>query len=201
LIREQPSTAGIPIFRELDGIEAAEIFAHDLEQAIIDLLATGEFKQKALDLFEKSGKFGAGAAYPVVIMIANMRIKVYTSVEAARSKEKMPPPQSHSLVIETGKHGPDSEEVITSDVQISRIIGTDTSNAVDRARKEVGITPKVPKKDNQGIVVNSTDEHEARAADYKDRMAKTHSKAAETRAAKKAEREKLANNEQVPKEA
>lgn len=194
MIRPEPSTAGVPIFRELSGPEYAEINAHDFEQAILDLLATGEFKRKVFEFFEKTGKFNAGAAYPVVVMMANLRIKVYTSVEAARSKEKMPPPQSHTLAIQTGEMRPDSEEVITSDVQISRVIGTDTSNAVDRVRKEVGITPKVPKKDNQGIVVNSTDEHEARAADYKDRMAKTHAKTKENR-------EKLANNEQAPKEA
>ncbi len=203
-MRDQPSTANVPVFRELNGNEAATIFAHDLEEAVIDLLASGEFRKKALDLFEKTGRFGAGAAYPVVVMVANMRIKVYTSIEAARSKEAMPPARSHLLEIQTGELRPDSEEVITQDTQISRVIGTDISNAVDKARKEVGITPLIPKRDGQGIVVNSPDEHEARKADYADRLTKTRAKRSilktpEEMAAKRErkenrEREKLAND-------
>lgn len=188
------STAGNPIFRELSGDECAEIFAHDLEQSVIDLLATGEFRKKALDLFEKTGKFGAGAAYPVVIMVANMRVKVYTSIEAAQSREAMPPPRAHMLEIQVGELREDSEEVITSDRQVTRIIGTDVSNAVDKARKEVGITPLIPKRDGQGVVVNSPDEHEARRVDYKDRLSRTKAKAKENR-------EKLANDEQAAQKA
>lgn len=189
-----PSTASVPIFRELSGDECAEIFAHDLEQSIIDLLATQEFKKKALELFGKTGKFGAGAAYPVVIMIGQLRVKVYTSIEAARSREAMPPVRSHAIDIVAGEMQPDSQEVITSDRQITRVIGTDVSNAVDKARKEVGITPLVPKRDGQGLVVNSPDEHEARQVDYKDRLSKTKAKMRENR-------EKLANDEQAAKKA
>lgn len=166
------STAGSPVFRELDGSEAAEIFAHDLEQSVIDLLATGEFRKKALELFEKTGKFGAGAAYPVVIMVGQLRVKVYTSVEAARSREAMPPVRTHAIDIVAGEMRPDAEEVITSDVKVSRVIGTEVGNAVDKARKEVGITPLIPKRDGQGLVVNSPDEHAARKVDYDDRLKK-----------------------------
>lgn len=176
-----PSTAGSPVFRELNGSEAAEIFAHDLEQSIIDLLATQEFKKKALELFEKTGKFGAGAAYPVVIMVGQLRIKVYTSVEAARSREAMPPVRTHAIDLSTGEPGPDSVEVITSDAKVSRVIGTDVTNAVDKARKEVGITPLIPKRDGHGVVVNSPDEHEVRKVDYDDRLTKTRAKAKENR--------------------
>lgn len=193
-MKPAPSTASVPIFRELNGSEAAEIFAHDLEQSILDLLATQEFKKKALELFEKTGKFGAGAAYPVVIMVGQLRVKVYTSIEAARSHEAMPPVRTHAIDISTGEMQPESEEVITSDVKVSRVIGTDVSNAVDKARKEVGITPLVPKRDGHGVVVNLPDEHEARAADYADRLEKTHRKAKENR-------EKLANDEQAAKES
>ena len=76
----QTSAAGIPTFRELTGDETSEILAHDLEQAIINLLATGEFKRRAKDMFLKTGKFGLGACYPVFVMTGQLQIKVYASV-------------------------------------------------------------------------------------------------------------------------
>lgn len=186
----QQSAIGVNVFRELEGGEAAQIFAHDLEQAIINMLATDEFKEQCMDWFAKTGRFGSGKCFPVVQMQARMIVKVFTSVESARSKETMPPPfQLISPVIQTGEmlmeieHKPDcttpddcecgarsaAELVTEAEVPISRVVGVDTSTACDRARLEVGIVPLVPTRNSDGMVVNAPGKHLERAQGYADR--------------------------------
>lgn len=186
----QQSVVGVSVFRELEGIEASQIFAHDLEQAIINMLATDEFKEKCMEWFAKTGRFGSGKCFPVVVMRASLVAKVYTSVESARSKESMPPPfQLISPDIQTGEmlpeipHKPDcvtptdcecgarsaTELVTEAEVTVSRIVGLDTATACDRVRLEVGIVPLVPTRNSDGMVVNAPGKHLERAQGYADR--------------------------------
>lgn len=198
-MQQQTSAIGVSIFRELDGSEMAAIFAHDLEQAIINMLATDEFKQKAIEAFLKTGRFGAGACYPVVVMQGRLQVKVYASVESYRSKEKMPPPFELVLPeIQTGEmkteiahwidcpvntlNDPAAEctcdarsatELVTeAEVTTSRVIGESPANAVDRARVEVGIVPLTPQRTAEGAVVNLPGRAMERAEDYEARLRK-----------------------------
>lgn len=91
-MKQPGSVIGTNVFRELDGNEYALVVAHDIEQGFINMLATDEFKEKILEWLVKTGRFGAGACYPVVMMGGTLHFKVYASVESARSKEKMPAP-------------------------------------------------------------------------------------------------------------
>lgn len=187
------SVIGTHVFRELDGAECAQIFAHDLEQAIINMLATDEFKEKCMEWFTMTGRFGAGACYPVVFMQGKMSVKVYASVESARSKEKMPPPFTLEVpVIQAGEtlaeiqhradcSSPDdcecgarsaSELVTEAEVTISRAVGLSTENAVDKARLEVGIVPLVPTRHESGAIINAPGKHLQRQDDYDARKEK-----------------------------
>lgn len=189
---QQPSSvAGVNVFRELDGSEAATIFAHDLEQAIIDMLATDEFKERAKQMFLKSGRFGTGACFPVVFMEGKLRIKVFASVESARSKEKMPPAFEVDVNLQTGEKQPDSEEVAEAGVMIQRVVGARIETAVDKARLEVGLTPLVPTRTTEGFVVNAPGNHQSRKDNYEERFRKSK----ETVERKKAEREAAAMTE------
>lgn len=187
------SVIGQNIFRELSGPEELLIVAHDIEQAFLDMLATGEFKQKVVDWLEKTGRFGAGACYPVVAMRGVHHFKVFASVESARSKEKMPPPFTLEMP-ETvvGEMLPNTELITEADVTIQRMVGFDTSTAVDRVRLETGQVPLVPTRTETGAVVNAPGKHSERAAGYQERFAK--SKATVLR--KKAERELAAKSEE-----
>lgn len=92
MAQQQTSAVGVNVFRELDGNEYALVVAHDIEQGFINMLATDELKEKILEWLVKTGRFGTGACYPVVMMGGTLHFKVYASVESARSKEKMPAP-------------------------------------------------------------------------------------------------------------
>ena len=186
-MKQPQSAVGQHVFRELSGPEAAQVFAHDLEQAIIDMLATDEFKQKAIECFEKSGRFGSGKCFPVVFMRANMVIKVFASVESARSKEKMPAPFAVDVNLQAGEMKPDTEEITEAEVTISRVAGLSVENAVDKVRLETGLVPLVPTRNPDGMIVNAPGKHSERALDYEARFAK--SKATVLR--KKAEQEAL----------
>lgn len=164
----QPGTAAnVPIFRELESAELAEIFAHDLEQAIISLLATEEFKQNCIDWFLKSGRFGSGACFPVVFAEFKGRVKVYASVEAAQSKERMPAPFTLDIAVQTGT-SPYPTDLIheAENVEVQRVVGIDVNTAVDRARIEVGIPPLVPQRTPDGSIVNQPGNHADRKSDY-----------------------------------
>ncbi len=190
----QQSAIGVNVFRELEGIEASQIFAHDLEQAIINMLATDEFKEKCMEWFSKTGRFGSGKCFPVVQMQARMVVKVFTSVESARSKENMPPPfQLISPEIRTGEmlpeiehkpscetvtgDGPDctcdarsaTELVTEAEVTVNRVVGFSVENAVDKARIEVGIQPLVPTRNADGMILNLPGKHAERAQGYAER--------------------------------
>lgn len=200
--QQQPSVVGTNVFRELDGLECAEIFAHDLEQAIINMLATGEFHEKVMDWFSKTGRFNVGACYPVVFMQGKLRIKVYASVESARSMERMPPELGLTIEgIETGERKPDTELVTEAEVAISRGIGTEPANSVDRARLEVGLVPLVPARTNEGAVVNKPGKHAERAAGYQERFAKSKTTVEAKRLAKEAEAQTEAERERAAQES
>jgi hypothetical protein len=188
---QQNSAVGVSIFRELAGDEEALIVAHDIEQAFIDMLATGEFKQKVIEWLEKTGRFGAGACYPVVYMQGILKFKVFASVESARSKEKMPAPFSVTVEAEAGERRPDTEQITEAEVTISRVIGTSTENAVDKARLEASIVPLVPVRTQDGAVVNAPGKHAQRKEDYDARFAKSK----DTVLRKKAEAEAAAMTE------
>lgn len=170
---QQASAAGSPIFREISGDEEVLIVAHDIEQAFIDMLATGEFKERVIDWLTKTGRFGAGACFPVVFMKGVIQFKVFASVESARSNEKMPPPFTIAIEGEVGERKPATELITEASVDVSRVIGTSTENAVDKARIEASIVPLVPTRTSEGAVVNAPGKHAARKADYDARFAKS----------------------------
>lgn len=166
----QISAAGVPTFRELTGDEMADILAHDLEQAIINMLATKEFFNRAKAMFLRTGKFGLGACYPVVLVNGQVEIKVFTSVESYRSNEKLPEPFKVDVALETGQMLEDSERVCGATTNIVRTVGVDTSTAVDRVRKEVGLEVLIPARNQGGYIVNSPTQSENRTADYQARL-------------------------------
>lgn len=157
-----PSAVGTSVFRELSGPEAAAVFAHDLEEAIIKLLATDEFKDRAEFMLLRSGRFGSGACFPVVEMTGQIKIKVYASVESARSKERLPEPWVQDIDVKTGEvpNGaepmlPDNSPVAVATMKVDRKIGVDIPTSVDKVRTEAGIAPMVPQRDNNGTIVNT----------------------------------------------
>jgi|ERR1700720_497908 len=199
---QQPeSVIGRPIFREMDGAEYSEVCAHDLEEMIIKMLASGEFKQKAKDLFLRSGRFGLGACFPVVHMTGQVHIKVYTSIEAERSKEKLPAPFTVDLDIQAGELREDSQLITTGHGPVERTIGTEVSNAVDKVRREVGLVSLVPERNKDGYIVNSPVAAEIKTADYKARVEKRRETMARQKAEKEAAQANEAERERIAKES
>lgn len=172
-MNQQASVVGSIPFREISGEEEALIVAHDIEQAFIDMLATGEFRERVIDWLTKTGRFGTGACFPVVFMKGVIQFKVYASVESARSNEKMPPPFTVSIEGETGERKPDTELITEATVDVSRVTGVDVNTAVDKARIEAGIVPLVPVRTADGAIKNGPGKHAQRSEDYQQRFAKS----------------------------
>lgn len=196
----QPSISGQAVFRELSGAEMSDVLAHDLEQSIINMLASGEFKKRAKDMFLRTGKFGLGACFPVVIVEGQLRIKVFTSVESYRSNEKLPAPFGVDVNLQTGEMREDTEKVCEATTNVNRVIGTDVSTAVDKVRKEVGLDVLVPTRDHAGYIVNTATESEKRKADYAARLETRRATIAARKAAQEAEAANEAERERIAKE-
>lgn len=195
------SIANTPIFRELSGDEASSVFAHDLEQAIINMLASGEFKRRAKAMFLKTGKFGLGACYPVVIVEGQVKIKVFTSVESYRSNEKLPEPFDVQIAVEDGEMLPDTEPVCSATTNVNRTIGVSTDNAVDRVRKEVGLDVLVPARNEHGYIENSPQQAETRKLDYEARLETRKATIAKRDAEREAEMANEEERERIAREA
>lgn len=200
-MQQQQSSVGVAIFRELTGEEESLVVAHDIEQALIDWLATGEFKAQVLEWLKKTGKFGAGACYPVVYMKGVLQFKVFASVESARSNERMPPPFTLSIEGEAGERKPDTELIAEGESQMSRVTGTSTDNAVDRVRLETNQTPLAPARTAEGGVVNKPSKHAERAEDYQQRFAKSKQTVLNKKAAAETEKQTEAERERSLQEA
>lgn len=170
---QQQSIAGTPVHREIEGWEEIEIVVHDIEQGFIDMLATDGFKESLREALRKSGRFGSGTCFPVVYFKGHLQFKVFTSVESALSKEKMPPPFTVEIEANAGAMRPDSIEIAAAEVDVQRVTGLDVATAGDKARLEVGLTPLVPQRTSEGAIVNAPGKHEQRAADYEQRFAKS----------------------------
>lgn len=195
MAQQQQSSVGLAVFRELSGEEQAVVDAHTIEQSLIDWLATGEFRDQVIQWLTKTGRYGAGACYPVVYFKGTLQFKVFASVESARSNERMPPPYTLNIEGEAGERKPDTEQIAEGETTVSRVIGASTENAVDKIRLEAGLVPLVPTRSDTGGVVNKPGKHAQRKADYDARFEKSKQtvldkKAAEA-AAKQTEEERL----------
>lgn len=150
----EPSAVGSRIFRELDGAEAAAVFANDIIERLHRLIDDSRFREAAEKMFIQTGRFNAGACFPVVKVNGQLAVKVFTSLEAYRSNEKLPAPFEVGIDLRAGDEGDDPQRVVGATMTIDREIGTATENAVDAVRLDAGLEVLAPMRNEAGYVEN-----------------------------------------------
>jgi hypothetical protein len=150
----EPSVVGTRVFRELDGPEASVVFANDLIERLHMLIDDPRFREAAENMFIKTGRFGTGACFPVVKVSGPLSVKVFTSLEAYRSNEKLPAPFDVNVDLQAGQEAADQLPVVSATMRVNREIGTKVANAVDAVRLDAGLEVLAPARDETGYVKN-----------------------------------------------
>lgn len=150
----EPSAVGTRVFREPDGPESAAIFANDIIERLHTLIDDPRFREAAEQMFIKTGRFGTGACFPVAKISGPLAVKVFTSLEAYRSNEKLPAPFEVAVDLQAGEDGPDPLSVVSATMRVSRELGTSVETSVDKARLDAGLEVLAPVRNEAGYVEN-----------------------------------------------
>lgn len=150
----EASVVGSRIFRELDGAECAAVNTQDIIDRLDRMIHDPLFREKVEEMFIKTGRFGAGACFPVLKIGGVLTFKVYSSLEAYRSKEKLPAPFDVAVNLQAGEDHADQEPVIGGTIKVEREVGTEIANAVDAVRLDAGLEVLAPVRDQSGYVKN-----------------------------------------------
>jgi hypothetical protein len=151
---EIPSVVGNRVFRELDGVECAAINTQDIIDRLDRMIHDPLFREKVEEMFIKTGRFGPGACFPVLKVYGPLTFKVYSSLEAYRSNEKLPAPFDVPVDIQVGEDRDDQQPVIGGTIKVNREIGTNLETAVDKARLDAGLEVLAPVRNESGYVEN-----------------------------------------------
>jgi hypothetical protein len=149
-----PSVIGTRPFRELSGPEMAAANVQDIIDRLDRMIHDPLFRERAEEMFIKSGRFGPGACYPVVEVKGVLGFKVYTSLEAYRSKEKLPAPFEVPVDLKVGEHGDDPQGLLSGNIKVNREIGVSVETAVDKVRLDAGLEVLAPARNESGYVEN-----------------------------------------------
>lgn len=132
----------------------AAINAQDIVDRLDRMIHDPLFREKAEEMFIKTGRFGTGACFPVLKISGVLNFKVFTSLEAYRSEEKLPAPFDVAVDLQVGGDRDDQQGLLSGTIKVNREIGVDLETAVDKARLDAGLEVLAPARNEAGYVEN-----------------------------------------------